>query len=294
MVELVQIKQVFVSSTVYDLEYERCEVREILEGYNGPSGIRFRCVLSDHPDFPITPLDRATKHSYDMCIEAVAKCEYFVLLIKSRYGTPIIDHDGSKISITHREYREAHRRNIPRFVLVDSRTWDAKHQHDRGQPQSFVPPTQLGIFTLLDEIRRQTRGNWLDIYKSREGMRELISTFLLNFDDSAFVADVTIPHGTLIRTNERFTKTWEIRNNGLTPWRSRFLREENRVPNGLCPLTDLVPIPDTRPGQHVRISVEFVAPPDPSTCTSYWKMVDAEGAYCFPQKRGLDCTVKVI
>jgi len=290
----IHTKQVFVSSTVYDLERERLEVKALLEGYAEPTGIRFRCALSDHPDFPITPLDRATKHSYDICIEAVGKCDYFVLLIKSRYGSAIVDHDGSLISITHREYREANLRNIPRFILVDNRTWDAKHQHDRGLTQNFVPESQLGIFGLIDEIRHQTRGNWLDIYRSPEGMRDTIASFLQRHDDSAFVADVTIPQGALVRTNERFTKIWEIRNNGLTAWCERFLREENPVPNGLRVKTGLVPIADTQPGQNVRIAVEFLAPPDPSTCASYWKMIDVRGAYCFPHKRGLDCTVKVI
>lgn len=288
------IKRVFVSSTVYDLEHERRLIREVLESYSEPTGIRFECALSDHPDFPITPLDRATKHSYAMCIEAVAKCDYFVLIIGQRYGAAIVNHDGSMVSITHREYREAQRLNIPRFILVDGATWDAKHLHDRGKSQTVVPDSQLGVFKLIDEIRQQARGNWLDIYRSQAEMLSTISTFLSRHDDSLFVADVTIPHGKLVRTNTKFSKTWEIRNNGLTRWRKRYLREENPVPGGLTPLTPVVPIPETWPGKNVRITVEFVAPADPATCESYWKMVDEHGNYCFPQKGGLNCCVKVV
>jgi hypothetical protein len=51
MKSAVQIKHVFISSTVYDLRYERTLVKRVLECYAGPTGVRFHCNLSDHPDF---------------------------------------------------------------------------------------------------------------------------------------------------------------------------------------------------------------------------------------------------
>lgn len=287
-------KNVFISSTVYDLRHERVMVRRLLEDYAEPTGVRFQCFVSDHPDFPISPLDRATKHSYDMCIEAVAKADYFVLLLCNRYGAPIVHNDGDIISITHLEYREAQRLNIPRFILVDSRTWDAKHKHERGFPQDFVPDTQIKIFEFIDEIRRRTRGNWIDIYSSRNDLSKVIKTFLSRYDDSLFIGDVTIPHGAIVRTESSFIKVWEIQNNGLTVWKDRYLREENPTPGGIEPRESLVRIPDTKPGERVRISVEFTAPIHPASCESYWKMVYKNGQYCLPHKTGLTCCVKVI
>ena len=289
-----QVKRVFISSTVYDLGHERALVRRLLESYNSPSGIRFQCLASDHPDFPVSPTDRATSHSVDMCIENVAKSDYFVLLIRKRYGTPVLNHRGSTISITHREFREAHRLKIPRFVLIDTRTWDAKHAHDAGKPQAFVPSAHTGVFDFIDEIKTRTRGNWIDFFRSRRDIETTITSFLSTYDDSRFIGDITIPHGTLVGTGERFVKTWELENNGLTVWKGRCLREENPTPGGLVPTTSINPIPRTKPGQRVRLSVEFTAPDMPATCESYWKMVDSNGNYSFPHKVGLNCCVKVV
>lgn len=289
-----RVKRVFISSTVYDLGRERELVRRQLEAYRSPAGIRFECLASDHADFPVSPLDRATKHSFDMCIESVRKSDYFVLLIRKRYGAPVIPHKGSSISITHREFREAHRLKIPRFILIDSRTWDAKHEHDAGRSQSFVPPAHTQVFGFVDEIRTQTKGNWIDFFTSRAGIQATIDSFLSGYDDSKFVGDITIPHGTLIGTGEVFAKTWEIENNGLKVWEDRYLREENPTPGGLVPTTPLVRMPRTRPGERVRLTVEFTAPLLPATCESYWKMVDKRGDYCFPHKFGLNCCVKVV
>lgn len=288
------VKRVFISSTVYDLGAERALVRTLLEEYRGSSGITFKCLASDRPDFPISPVDRATKHSFDVCIENVAKADYFVLLMRKRYGAPVITNNRSKISITHREFREAHRLKIPRFVLIDNRTWDAKHDHEAGKSQSFVPGTQIQIFDFIDEIRKKTKGNWLDFYKSRADITNTISTFLDKYDDSNFVGDLTFPLGARVGTNERFLKVWEIENNGLTAWRTRFLQEDNPTSAGLIPERPRISIPLTLPGRRVRLSVAFTAPSMPATCESYWKMVDKAGNYCFPHKSGLTCCVKVI
>lgn len=287
-------KKVFISSTVYDLRVERALIQSLLSAYNKVPGIKFECLVSDHPDFPISPLDRATKHSFDICIENVARCDYFVLLLRRRYGTPIIPAKGQNISITHLEFREAHRRKIPRFVLVDKRTWDAKHAHDRGELQNYVPADHIGIFNFIDEIRKKTKGNWLDIFQNETDIKTIVSTFLHRYDDSLFVGDITFPLGAIVQTGVSFKKTWEIENNGLTVWVNRFLREENPTPSGIVPKKSIVPIPTTRPGERVKISVAFTAPLLPATCESYWKMVDKNGDYCFPSKVGLNCCVKVV
>lgn len=290
----IRYKRVFISSTVYDLRVERALIRSLLEGFRRVPGIRFEFLVSDHPDFPVSPADRATKHSYDICIDSVARADYFVLLLKKRYGDAIVDDKGDRISITHREFREAHRRKIPRFVLVDQRTWDAKQAHSRGKRQTFVAPKHLAIFDFIDEIRKKTKGNWLDIFRTKADISTIVSSFLERYDDSAFVGDITVPNGRIVSTGEHFTKTWEIENTGLTVWKNRYLREENPGVSGLVPDTSAVPIPLTRPGERVRFSVTFTAPEYPATCESYWKMVDQNGTYCFPHKVGLNCCVKVI
>jgi Ig-like domain from next to BRCA1 gene/Domain of unknown function (DUF4062) len=232
--------------------------------------------------------------SYDICLDNVARADYFILLLKKRYGAAIVDNKGDRISITHMEFREARRRKIPRFVLVDQRTWDAKQAHDRGQKQDFVDPKHTPIFGFIDEIRKKTKGNWLDMFRNDADIATIVTSFVDRYDDSRFVGDITIPNGRMVGTGERFTKTWEIENNGLTVWKNRFLREDNPGVSGLIPDSPMVPIPLTGPGERVSISVTFTAPEQPATCESYWKMVDEHGTYCFPHKIGLNCCVKVV
>lgn len=288
------IKKVFISSTVYDLRTERKLIRSLLESFNRVPGIKFECLVSDHPNFPISPNDRTVKHSYDICLDNVLRSDYFVLLLKKRYGDPIVKHNRENISITHMEFRIALKKKIRRFVLVDKRTWDAKQKYKLGKPQNFIQSKHSPIFNFIDEIREKTKGNWIDFYSSKKEISQIINTFLDKYDDSTFISDITIPNGSIVSTNEKFTKKWEIQNIGLTIWENRFLREDNQGVSGLIPNSILIPIPTTFPGERVVIKVRFTAPKYPGSYESYWKMVDENGDYCFPSKVGLNCCVKVV
>jgi len=289
-----KIKKVFISSTVYDLRSERKLIRALLEEFNRVSGIRFECLVSDHPDFPISPTDRTLKHSYDICLDNVARSDYFVLLLKKRYGAPIVKDKRKMISITNMEFRTALKKKIPRFVLVDQRTWNAKQKYKNGKTQKFVATKHIPIFDFIDEIKERTKGNWIDFFNTKNDITTIINNFLNRYDDSTFVGDITVPNGSIVSTCERFTKKWEIENVGLKTWEKRFLREDNQGASGLDPDSPLIPIDRTLPGERVTIKVRFTAPKYPATCESYWKMVDENGAYCFPHKVGLNCCVKVV
>jgi hypothetical protein len=287
------IKRVFISSTVYDLKTERKFLKDFLESFRTKSGIRFKCFASDFNDFPITPTDVASIHSYQMCLDKIADSDYFILLIKKRYGDPIIEYDGSRVSITEREYHEAYQRAMPIFTFVDQRTWNAKNAFKSGRAQTFIKPKQVRVLDFIDTVRMKPRSNWITFYKSKEDLRLRLKSALFTFDDSQFIADVTIPDGTIVLTGQTFEKIWEFKNNGTVAWEGRYLREEASGGPGLVPDDALIPIPKTMPGEHVRITVRFTAPQDPSTIISYWKMVDSAGQYCFPEKRGLWCKVIV-
>jgi hypothetical protein len=117
---------------------------------------------------------------------------------------------------------------------------------------------------------------------------------LVSCDDSRFVADVTIPDGTTVRASHTFVKTWEIQNSGLVPWQGRYLSRQGLLAgSGLCDSVPRVPVPATRPGQDVRISVTFTAPSLPGSCRVDWKMTDGYGRVYFPYGGGLYVTVNV-
>lgn len=126
-------------------------------------------------------------------------------------------------------------------------------------------------------------------------------------DQSIFIGDVTIPDGEVVYAGTRFTKVWEVQNIGTTPWIGRYLNcmdDELVVSAGsgeqlwsfgrLRPVVDRILVPDTAPGDVVRMSVDFVAPDMPCTSISYWKSVFADGSLCFPDSLGLTCKVRVM
>jgi transcriptional regulator with XRE-family HTH domain len=133
---------------------------------------------------------------------------------------------------------------------------------------------------------------------------------LHKFDATGFIADATYPDNCEVRVNETFTKIWVIQNIGSMDWIGRklvcmdtqptgnFDLPENIVPpnafRGLKPTTRQVLIPNTRAGEIIEIEVEFTAPFYPCHVMSYWKMVDAEENFCFPQSEGLSCVVNVL
>ncbi|GII42436.1 NBR1-Ig-like domain-containing protein [Planotetraspora phitsanulokensis] len=113
-------------------------------------------------------------------------------------------------------------------------------------------------------------------------------------DKSVFVGDVTIPDGTVMEPGQQFTKTWEIANIGTVPWHGRFLeRAQLPADNGTCSTPSKVPIPDTEPGAHVRISVTVMAPDSPGSCWVGWKMVDGEDHPFLPGSRPIYFVVNV-
>jgi transcriptional regulator with XRE-family HTH domain len=114
-------------------------------------------------------------------------------------------------------------------------------------------------------------------------------------DASAFVGD-TIPHGTLMQPGQFFEKTWQVRNSGTVPWEGRRLERQGPLTGpGLISSARYVEIPGTRPGQVAEITAPLKAPTYDCTSIAYFKMVDAEGALCFPDsyQLGLDVLVRV-
>jgi DNA-binding XRE family transcriptional regulator len=125
-------------------------------------------------------------------------------------------------------------------------------------------------------------------------------------DQSAFLADVTFPDGTLVLPNQTFTKTWKIQNVGKVAWKNRYLQcmdeeivvttrtgEVLQLGENLISQNKRVAIPLTEAGNSVLVSVDFTAPTLPMTVLSYWKAVFEDGSLCFPKSVGLWCKVRV-
>jgi hypothetical protein len=96
-------------------------------------------------------------------------------------------------------------------------------------------------------------------------------------DKAAFVADVTIPDGTVLPKDQAFTKTWRLKNIGTCSWTTSyavvFFSGEAMSGPAAQALTGNI-----NPGQTVEISVNMKTPSHNGNYTGYWKLRNASGA----------------
>jgi len=120
--------KIFISSTVYDFVYLRQGLKYSLEQ------LGFKVQLSERPDFDAISTN---KSSYEICLDNIHKCQYFILLIGGRIGGY---YDKiNDISITRAEYEEAYelskQNKIRMLCFVERDIWTIKEDR-RNLPDS--------------------------------------------------------------------------------------------------------------------------------------------------------------
>lgn len=100
-------------------------------------------------------------------------------------------------------------------------------------------------------------------------------------DSLAYVADVTVPDGTVMSPGQDFLKTWRVRNIGACPWGAGYVLAyagySNQMSGQFIALTEVV-----QPGQEVEVSVQFTAPSVAGEYLSAWTMRNPQGV-TFPE-----------
>jgi hypothetical protein len=95
-------------------------------------------------------------------------------------------------------------------------------------------------------------------------------------DWAEFVTDVTIPDGTTLPPNQKFTKTWRIKNIGTCTWTTDYdlvFFHGDLMGGALSvPLAGDVP-----PGSTVDISIDLITPGGEDAYTGYWQLRNAAG-----------------
>jgi len=95
-----------------------------------------------------------------------------------------------------------------------------------------------------------------------------------DFEDGKFVADVTIPDGSMVKPGEKFKKTWRVRNSGSGAWTHyRLVFTQGELLNA----PQSAPLPPASPGEEVDITIPMKAPSAPGLYTGYWNLMDDKG-----------------
>jgi transcriptional regulator with XRE-family HTH domain len=163
----------------------------------------------------------------------------------------------------------------------------------------------LDTIVVLAQILKTHPLQLLNLLFATESIPTLPSKRLLG-DDSTFIQDLTFPDGERVAPNQWITKSWEMKNSGTVVWKGRHLvcidetlavftrlGDSLKVGESLEPLSNRIAVPETKPGESVKLSVKLLTPSQPGTVLSYWKTVFSNGSYCFPSDPGLWCKVRV-
>ena len=94
-------------------------------------------------------------------------------------------------------------------------------------------------------------------------------------NNMAFVRDVTIPAGTVLKPNQDFTKTWKVANIGTCDWTYQYavvFLSGNSFSGKTTKINRVVTV-----GHWAEVSVDMGAPHSFGSYTSYWRMQDSAG-----------------
>ena len=101
-------------------------------------------------------------------------------------------------------------------------------------------------------------------------------------DAMVFSADVTIPDNTQLSPSSEFTKTWRVKNTGITTWNSGYqLVYWDGVPGNevdkVLPVKQVKLSGEVKPGAEGDVSVKMVAPSKNGTYKIWWRMLNPQG-----------------
>ncbi len=97
-------------------------------------------------------------------------------------------------------------------------------------------------------------------------------------DKASFISE-NYPDNSMLKPDEKFVKTWKIKNTGTATWTTAYTMVLTAAPQGDTlggpPQTHFPQ--ETLPGQTLDLSLSLAAPSTPGTYTVYWTLKDEHG-----------------
>lgn len=185
--------RVFVSSTCYDLNILRSELRPFI------AGMGYEPVMSEYSDILYDP----RSHTHESCFKEVPGCDMVVLIIGSRFGgfaipSSFVNFDFAalqtsstetclletkeKLSITQLEVLKAIEQSIPVYTFVDESVLHDHHVYERNKDKNGViehiefpsiqkQDTAKYIFEFINFLKHRTTNNGVTGFSQLEEIK---------------------------------------------------------------------------------------------------------------------------
>lgn len=190
--------RVFISSTCYDLDILRGEIRPFI------AGMGYEPVMSDYSDVLYDP----RSHTHDSCLKEVPGCDMVVLIIGSRFGGAAVPsalqhmdfaaieklstkaglvESKEKLSITQLEVLKAVESSVPVYAFVDERVLHDHHVYEKNKDKREVVEqidfpsiqkreTAKYIFEFINFLGHRTTNNSILSYSKLEDIRQQLAS----------------------------------------------------------------------------------------------------------------------
>jgi hypothetical protein len=105
-------------------------------------------------------------------------------------------------------------------------------------------------------------------------------------DNITWVADITIPDGTVVTPSDHLHKVWEVKNSGTTTWTTDYKLiwiditnfDYNNIAN-VVPTTEIKISKEVKPGETINIAVDLIAPSKNGTYKIFFRMLNPSGQF---------------
>jgi hypothetical protein len=191
---------IMVSSTVYGIE-------DLLDQIFGILSPDFEVWMSHKGTMPIDP----QKSNFENCIAAVDKCDLFLGILTTKYGSGKDKDHPNEPSITHTEILHAlKRKNLPRWFLAQHNLVFARglvaqlgYDVDRRRRLKFKSKDLVDdprVFDMYDAViqaekkLKKRRGNWAQPFATPDDAKLfVISQFHRYADAVAILQEQSVP-----------------------------------------------------------------------------------------------------
>ena len=167
---------VFVSSTCYDLNSVRKEIKDFFEQQLG-----YETILSEYMEFPISP----ERDTFENCVDNVdTKADIFILIVGTRYGYVVEDKNKS---ITNIEYLHAKAKGIPIYIFIHKSIIETLPKWENEPNTDFsgiVDNTSL--FEFVQQIRSEDN-KWTFEFECVENIVESLRVQIANLLSDSLV-----------------------------------------------------------------------------------------------------------